>query len=221
MNEQLVPVISIEGNIACGKSTMLEKLKQRFKDNPTIGFVFEPVSNWREIKDDDNVDLLTNFYNNQEKFAFHFQMAAYISRIASIREMARKPGIKLIVVERSIQTDKNVFAKMLYDDGKISKLEYSIYLKWYNEFSQLVNNISNIYIRTDPKVAHQRVAKRSRDGEVIPLEYLQKCHEYHDVWLLNNSAIIDGNIELPREINVDTIEETIKIIYMSKQTSCI
>ena len=208
------PVVSIEGNIGSGKSTILELLKQRFKDNKSVAFLSEPVDVWREIKDADGVDLLTNFYKNQEKFSFHFQMAAYISRISAITKLQKNPEIKLIVVERSIWTDKNVFAKMLYDDGKISELEYNIYLKWFDEFSKLINHSLNIYIKTKPEVAFERVKKRNRSGETIPLEYLQKCHEYHNDWLNYNSHILNGNIELPDEGNVSIVEEIINSLYI-------
>ena len=208
-----VPVISIEGNIGCGKSTMLEKVKMRFQDKPEIVFIPEPVNEWRKIKDKQGVDLLTNFYKDQEKFSFHFQMAAYISRVASITQASQNPNTKLIVIERSIWTDKNVFAKMLYDDEKITLLEYNIYLRWFDEFSKLINHVSNLYIRTDPTVAFQRVKKRSRSGETIPIEYLTRCHQYHDVWLRENSTIINGDIELPKETNIDLVESHINNIY--------
>ena len=208
------PVVSIEGNIGSGKSTILELIKQRFKDNKSIAFLSEPVHVWREIKDADGVDLLTNFYKDQEKFSFHFQMAAFISRISAITKLQGNPEIKLIIVERSIWTDKNVFAKMLYDDGKISELEYNIYLKWFDEFSKLINHSLNIYIKTTPEVAFERVKKRNRSGETIPLEYLQKCHRYHSDWLNYNSHILNGNIELPDEGNVSIVEEIINKLYV-------
>lgn len=210
----LPSVVSIEGNIGSGKSTIVEFLKQRFKDNKTIAFLSEPVDVWREIKDEHGVDLLTNFYKNQEKFSFQFQMAAYISRIAAITKLQENKEIKLIIVERSIWTDKNVFAKMLFDDGKITTIEYNIYLKWFDEFSKLINHSLNIYIKTNPEVAFERVKKRNRSGETIPLEYLQKCNDYHNKWLNYNSHILNGNIELPDEGNVSIVEEIINSLYV-------
>lgn len=211
----LPSVLSIEGNIGSGKSTIVKKLKERFADNDSIAFLPEPVDVWREIKDESGVDLLTNFYKDQQKYSFHFQMAAYISRIAAITKIQQDKNIKLIIVERSIWTDKNVFAKMLYDHKKISELEYNIYLKWFDEFSKLINLKKNIYIKTTPEVAFERVKKRNRLGETIPLEYLKKCNDYHNNWLtLENSFIIDGNIELPNEENVNIIEKTIRELYI-------
>ena len=104
-----------------------------------------------------------------------------------------------IVTERSIFTDRNVFAKMLYDDDKIEEVEYQIYLKWFDEFAKETKIDGIIYVHTDPNVCYNRIKKRSRTGEEsIPLEYLKKCHEYHDKWILNeeeNLQIIDGNVD--------------------------
>ena len=50
-----------------------------------------------------------------------------------------KNKYKIIITERSVSTDKHVFAKMLYDDNKIEKDEYTIYNKWFYEFLDDIN----------------------------------------------------------------------------------
>ena len=47
----------------------------------------------------------------------------------------------------------------------------------------------------------QRIMKRGREGETIPLEYVQKCHDYHDAWINGNTTpckklVIDANPEI-------------------------
>lgn len=204
-----IPVCTIEGNIGSGKSTAVAEVKKYFKDNKSVVFLQEPVDVWMSITDENGTDLLTHFYKDQEKYSFHFQMAAYISRVSSIMKHLNDPNVKLIVVERSIWTDKNVFAKMLYEDNKLSEIEFNIYNKWFNEFSKFINSKENIYIRTDPEVAFQRIKKRNRQGEDIPLEYLQKCHKYHDDWFMDKSTLLDGNINLPDRTNITKIIDII------------
>ena len=116
-------VISIEGNIGSGKSTLLNKLRDKYKDDPTIGFVDEPIQLWNTIKDTNGVTILENYYTNQNKYAFPFQMMAYISRLSILRKELKR-NYKVIIMERSIYTDAAVFAKMLYDDRKIEEIEY-------------------------------------------------------------------------------------------------
>ena len=134
----MVYIYSVEGNIGSGKSTLVrhlkDNLKQIYYENPfskgdmgstqdiikkNIIYLLEPVDEWMKITDNDGEPILTKFYKNQEKYAFSFQMMAYISRIASLRKTIRENPDSIIICERSVYTDFNVFAKMLYDDGKI------------------------------------------------------------------------------------------------------
>tara|TARA_B100000963_G_C22555870_1_gene638988 strand:- start:850 stop:1365 length:516 start_codon:yes stop_codon:yes gene_type:complete len=110
----------------------------------------------------------------------------------------QEPNIKFIISERSILTDKNVFAKMLYDSKYISKMDYDIYKVFYETHSSFINNIILVYIQTDPVICQDRIKKRNRKGEdSIPLEYLQMCHDYHEKWIMNDNIkhkmIINGN----------------------------
>ena len=179
-------VISIEGNIGSGKSTLLNKLRDKYKDDPTIGFVDEPIQLWNTIKDANGVTILENYYTNQNKYAFSFQMMAYISRLSILRKELKR-NYKVIIMERSIYTDAAVFAKMLYDDRKIEEIEYSIYTKWFNEFIDDLPPIHFIYVRAEPSISLTRVIHRSRQGEeTIPLKYLENCHKYHEEWLDQN-----------------------------------
>lgn len=188
-------IISIEGNIGSGKSTFISFLKKEFEPNSKIIFLPEPVDQWTEIKDKDGVNMIEKFYSNQEKYAFSFQMMAYISRIHLLRKFVRENPGSIIITERSVYTDKNVFAKMLHDDEKIEEVNYQIYLKWFDEFIQDLNINEYVYIKTDAKIAKERVEKRARQGETIPYEYLDRCSNYHNEWLMNldNVNIIDGH----------------------------
>ena len=81
-------------------------------------------------------------------------------------------------------TDREIFAKMLHDEGKIEDIEYSIYLKWFDELVGDIRVDGIIYVRVTPDVAYQRVVGRNRPGETIPLDYLEMCHTYHERWLV-------------------------------------
>ena len=180
-------MFSIEGNIGSGKSTLLENLQTNLKNEELVingvkkkvCFVQEPVDIWDSIKDKNGNNMLTKYYSNQKKYAFSFQMMAYISRLSLLKK-AISEKYDIIITERSIFTDCNVFAKMLYDKGTMEDVEYSIYKKWFEEFLSELPEINIIYIKTTPKVAYKRIKKRERVGEEIPLEYLENCHTYHE-----------------------------------------
>jgi deoxyguanosine kinase len=191
-------IISVEGNIGSGKSTFVKALQEYYSKpnefNKKIYFLQEPVSIWETIKNNAGKNIIECFYKDQQKYAFSFQMMAYISRLSLLRK-AVKEGYDYIFTERCVNTDRNVFAKMLYDSGKIEKINYEIYTKWFDEFIEEFNNFYYIYIKTDATKALERVNKRARIGESIPLEYLQECNKYHENWLNNidNIYILDGN----------------------------
>ena len=202
--------ISIEGNIGSGKSTLLANLRQHFKDNDNVIFLKEPVDEWAKIKDINGTTILEKFYADQEKYSFSFQMMAYVSRIKVLRDTLKEKNKTenkncIIITERSLYTDKMVFAKMLYDNGKIEDVNYQIYLNWFDTFSGEFPVHKVIYVKADPEKCYQRIAKRSREGEEnIPLEYLTSCSLYHDNMLdkstdscvCNEQLILDGNVDI-------------------------
>jgi deoxyadenosine/deoxycytidine kinase len=124
-------------------------------------------------------------------------MAAYISRLVKLKEMLKV--IKrddIIIMERCVYSDYNIFARMLYETDKINDIEYQVYKKWFNYFMEDVPCIIFIYIKTDFDNCHDRVVKRGRKGENnISKEYLKKCEDYHEQWLnmTNNKIVLDGN----------------------------
>jgi len=179
-------IISIEGNIGSGKTTILEKLKSRFQNDESVVFLREPLDVWEQVKDNcTGENILQKFYSNPNKYAFPFQVMAYASRLSMIRNaINQNPNCSAIVCERSLEADKNIFAKMLHDDNKIDDVCYQIYEKFYREFSDDLELDGIVYIDADAEVCEERVTKRNRQGEDgISLEYLQKCKDYHDDWL--------------------------------------
>jgi deoxyadenosine/deoxycytidine kinase len=216
--------VSIEGNIGSGKSTLLENLRKHYSDNTHVIFLREPVDDWEKIKDTQGNTMLKKFYADQEKYSFAFQMMAYISRLKVLRDTIKtitcnhfnttfetlKTKIDetckqnmpqyVIITERSLYTDKYVFAKMLYDQGKIEDVCYQIYLNWFEEFAKDFPINYSVYVKTDPGTCYERIHKRSRDGEeVIPLAYLDDCHNYHEDFLNETNSkklVLDGNIDI-------------------------
>ncbi len=217
-----IRIISIEGNIGSGKTTLLKKLKEKYVNNPNIIFLKEPVDEWEQIKDKDGQTMLQKFYADQQKYSFAFQMMAYISRLKILRDTVRNINLKIqeslsrssdyesygntnnnyvIITERSLYTDKYVFAKMLYDQGKIEDVCYKIYLNWFEEFAKSYPVINLVYVNTDPVTCYDRIHLRARQGEeVIPLNYLKECHQYHIDFIENTPETthqmvlkLDGN----------------------------
>jgi deoxyadenosine/deoxycytidine kinase/ribonuclease HI len=207
-------ILSIDGNIGSGKSTLYKDLQSHYKNNADICFVPEPVDDWTHIVDGNNVPILTNLYKNTKKYAFRFQMMAYISRLHLLRQKVKENKYRIIISERSVQTDRNVFAKMLFDDDMIEHDEYQIYNKWFDEFLDDMYLGGIIYVKADPEICSDRVKIRAREGETIPLDYLQKCHKYHEDWLEDSSdkLVIEANIDTSIKENVGIRDKWIQSV---------
>jgi deoxyadenosine/deoxycytidine kinase len=226
MNKSMI--ISIEGNIGSGKSTLVNLLNEKF-NNSQMHFLSEPVDEWSNFVDENGENILTKFYKNQEKYSFTFQIMAYISRLNKLKMKIEELNMtnqsnNIIITERSLSTDKYVFAQMLYDDNKMEKIQLDIYNKWFHSFNKETTVNKIIYIQTEPDVCNRRINKRNRSGEEnIPLEYLQNCHHYHEnmmdierkegkeiLILDGNNNVYDDNVlndwfkQISKFININT-----------------
>lgn len=179
-------IYSIEGNVGSGKSTLVEYLKNSvggvWVKGKKLVFIEEPVAKWQEIGEGGK-DIIELFYEDQEKYSFSFQMLAYITRLGEIDAVVKENPDSIIISERCVYTDCNVFAKMLYDTGKIKSVEYQIYNLWFSYFEKNLKAHRLIYLDIPPSTCDERVKMRSRKGEDIPLEYLEMCDRYHREWL--------------------------------------
>jgi deoxyadenosine/deoxycytidine kinase len=175
--------------------TALQHYFEQEYDGPVkVGFMLEPVDAWDKIRDRDGRTMLQKYYADQQRYAFSFQMMAYVSRLAILRECMRQ-DYDVIVLERSVFTDCQVFAKMLFDEGKIEDVEYAIYCTWFDEFLHDISPVQVIYLQTAPEIAAARIQQRARQGEeTIPLAYLTNCHDYHERWLQQHHAEGDHGV---------------------------
>jgi len=211
--QNTVTLVSFDGDIGSGKSTMMKKAEEYYANNVNVIFAEEPVRKWNLIKDKNGTEMLKLFYQDQEKHAFKFQIMAFVSRLAGLREIVKENKGKNIVIitERSLYTDKEIFAKMLYDQGKMSDVEHQIYLTLFDEFAAEFEVNKVVYIRTDPVKCHERIHVRAREGEeLIPLAYLEECHSYHEAFLdqdrglFKEQLVLDGNQDIYRNPTLAT-----------------
>ena len=183
--------IYVEANIGSGKSTLLNLLEEDYNT------IKEPLDEWLKLTDGKE-NILDKFYKDADRWAYTFQMETFMSRIESIKKNEIK-GINII--ERSIYTDMNCFASLAHYNGHIQELEWKLYNKWFNwlDNSFDVKADGYIYIKTDPQISYNRIAKRSRTEESsIPFKYLEQVHQKHQQWLNSTKTpvlILDGNQE--------------------------
>lgn len=204
-------IISLEGNIGAGKSTFLEHLEKTLANNRDWILLREPVHIWQQVCDSNGKNILENFYANPEKYAFVFQIMIYTTRYQELKRILKEnPNCKGIICERSLEADKNVFAKMLNTDNIIDDISYEIYKRYFSIYEGNFDINGIIYIHADPEVCYQRIAKRSRNGEsTIELDYLKNCNDHHNEWFKNTKIPV---LKIDVNQNVESEEDyTIKI----------
>ena len=67
----MVKIVSIEGNIGSGKSTLIKQLNTDLNLKNVL-FLPEPVDVWNEIKDTNGVTILEKYYINKSRYSFSF-----------------------------------------------------------------------------------------------------------------------------------------------------
>lgn len=169
----------IEGNIGCGKTTLIRQLKSR----DDFEVIEEPVEVWKSIVNEEGENILGLFYKESKKYAYIFQTIVFKTRIMALE----KPQTKQVrFSERSIWTDKNIFSKNCYEIGFMNTIEKNAYDVWFNWLESKITRKPDgiIYLRAEPQVCLDRVHTRDRTEEsTVSLDYLTNIHEKHEAWL--------------------------------------
>jgi thymidine kinase/deoxynucleoside kinase len=176
--------IAIEGNIAAGKSTLLEKLEA----GGEAQIVVEPVEKWQTLVPGPNGNIMQRMYEDPQRWAYLFQ--SYV--LLTMMEAHAVEQTKLMrVMERSVYSARWCFIENLRksEPPMIDDLEYKVYQRWFDWLMETnrpqVDLI--VYLRTSPTTCMDRLKKRGRSEEAsVPLDYLQSLHARYEEWLIDN-----------------------------------
>lgn len=151
--------ISIEGNLASGKSTLVMKLQATTR----IPTFLEPVDTW---------NFLGDFYRDPQRWGFTFNLEVLIS-------MSRwAKNEYLSIYERSPMSCRRVFTELHVEEGIMTFNELAIFDRIYKEFAW--NQDVIIYVKTDPAICYERMRQRNRICEQdVSLKYLEAIHQKH------------------------------------------
>ena len=183
-------LLSIDGNIGCGKSTLIDSLQKLKETNIKLVYFQEPINIWNTISND-NKTLLEQYYENQQKYGFSFQMMVMLARITELKKLIKLNPDSIIVMERSFYSDKYIFLDMLYNKKVIDIYEYQIYNLWYESIVQDLPTHYYIYLTSTPESCIEKIKLRNRVGEQnIKIEYLDELHNYHEKFFNNSNDLI-------------------------------
>ncbi|XP_053276450.1 deoxyguanosine kinase, mitochondrial [Pleuronectes platessa] len=200
--------VSIEGNIAVGKSTFARLLQSA---GPDWEVMAEPVSKWQNIESGTSKgadsspqttvsNLLQMMYQDPQRWSYTFQTYSCMSRL---RTQLQPPPARLLssegtpvqVYERSVYSDRYIFALNMFELGCINSTEWAVYQDWHSllveQFGHQVELEGIIYLTAPPEICMERLASRGRSEEKgVELDYLEKLHVQHERWLVDKSTEI-------------------------------
>jgi len=162
--------IAIAGNIGVGKSTLVEFLSRTYGISP----YYEP--------NEDN-PYLPDFYSDMKRWAFHSQLYFLSNKFRIHQELDKMPG--LVVLDRTIFEDAEVFATALHEMRKIDKRDWATYCDFYKTILGAIKPPDlMIYLRCSMRTLRKRIRLRGRAMEQdVPLSYLKRLERLYDEWI--------------------------------------
>ncbi|XP_034548559.1 deoxyguanosine kinase, mitochondrial isoform X2 [Notolabrus celidotus] len=219
--------VSIEGNIAVGKSTFARLLQSACPDWQVMA---EPVSKWQNIqsgtsKEKDSVspqatvsNLLQMMYQDPQRWSYTFQTYSCMSRLRTQLQpppahLLSSEGTPVQVYERSVYSDRYIFALNMFELGCINPTEWAIYQDWHSllveQFGHQVELEGIIYLRAPPGKCMERLEHRGRAEEKeVKLDYLNKLHSQHERWLVEKST--ETHFEKLKQIPVLQLDASVE-----------
>ncbi len=162
--------IAIAGNIGAGKSTLTALLAQEFGWQP---FFEANAEN----------PYLADFYQDMQRWSFHSQIFFLSKRLEHHRQLVDHPAS--VVQDRTVYEDAEIFARNLYEQGKMAARDYETYCRLYYAVRaflpppQLV-----IYLQANIATLTRHIQRRGRDYErQIAPEYLRQLNRLYDAWI--------------------------------------
>lgn len=169
--------IAIAGNIGAGKSTLVEFLCNTYGVPP----FFEPGVDGGGGDGGDN-PYLADFYADMKAWGFHSQVYFLTHKFRIHQELDKTPGI--VVQDRTIYEDAEVFASALHRSGKMSERDWKTYAELYETICNAIKPPDlMVYLKCSLRTTKQRIKLRGRAMEQsIPTAYLKLLQESYDRW---------------------------------------
>ena len=201
-------VICFEGNIAAGKTTVIENLSKVI-GNEDVTILKEPISLWRDFMDTTCWIYITDI---PKTFGFTIQILCQTSLLHQYHKTISTNRKKIILMERSMSSSKDFFIPIMRDIGYIG--EHQTYVSSYlcDVFNELFPVDAVIYLRSDPNKCLERIEWRGREGIVdrIDLWYVTQLHNCRERWYPKSEAILVDTQNLNKHYVVRNVYDAMK-----------
>lgn len=170
-------VITIGGTVGVGKSTITMALAD------ALGFR-------TSLEKVDSNPYLDKFYADFEKWSFHLQVYFLAERFKEQKRIFEYGGG--FVQDRSIYEDTGIFAKMLFDQGKMSQTDYSTYTSLFDAMVMtpyFPHPDVLIYLEGTFDDVLARIKERGRPMEQnTDIAYWEEMYGRYEDWINNFTA---------------------------------
>ena len=162
--------IAVAGNMGVGKTTMVDFLCSRYDLSP----VYEPYT---------ENPYLDDFYKDMRSWGFHSQLYFLTHKFRLHMQLNENPGI--VVQDRTIYEDAEIFATNLHRSRKILKRDYETYMELYRTMRTALQPPDlMIYLRCSVRAIRKRIKQRGRPSEQqIPARYIRNLNRLYEEWI--------------------------------------
>lgn len=203
--------VSLEGNIGAGKSSIINKISQRYN----IVCHAEPITQWQKVPyvyQQGYFNLLEQIYLHPKTFTFPFQIYAFYTLLQQRNKVLSHHPDGIVIFERSLLTS-TLFAKIHHDLGNINSYEYGIYCNViHGNYADYIPDLM-IYLDVDVNQALTRIHHRDRTEEgKCTLNLLEAIKIAHDTYMSSvvESPLVRGKVPRVVKIPANGSEEDVE-----------
>ncbi|PAE09829.1 deoxynucleoside kinase [Niallia circulans] len=170
-------VITIAGTVGVGKSTLTNALADALQFRTS----FEKV---------ETNPYLDKFYHDFSRWSFHLQVYFLAERFKEQKRIFEYGGG--FIQDRSIYEDTGIFARMHYEKGTMSEVDYETYTSLFEAMVMtpyFPHPDLLIYLEGSLEDILQRIDRRGREMEKqTPIDYWKEMHGRYEKWIDSFSA---------------------------------
>ncbi len=162
--------VGIAGNIGSGKSSLTRLLSERTGWAPC----YESV--------DDN-PYLDDFYADMPRWSFELQVYFLSHRFRSHKAIVE--GRRSVILDRVIYEDAEIFARTLFELGKMDERDYRTYVALYGVMADYLRPPDLlVYLKASVPTLQRQIAARGRGMEQsIRRDYLERLNTRYEEWI--------------------------------------